>query len=183
MTATIERSWRCGDEVATRALGALLAAELAPAGVLLLEGDLGAGKTVLAQGVASGLGVDPGEVQSPTFALIREHQGSDSRRLRLLHADLYRLEPWQAEGLGLDELLAGPGVKVVEWAERLVGGFPGARRLRIRRLADGAREVVELGENVATDPEPAKQSQQSQQSRQSQQSETAPPRAGRRIAT
>jgi tRNA threonylcarbamoyladenosine biosynthesis protein TsaE len=167
MTAMTERSWRCGDEAATRALGALLAAELAPAGVLLLEGELGAGKTVLAQGLARGLGVDPADVQSPTFTLVREHRGNDRRNLRLLHADLYRLEPWQVAELGLDELLAGPGVKVVEWADRLPGGFPGARRLRIRRLADGAREVVELGE----------------QPQQPQQPENVPHRAGRRIAS
>jgi tRNA threonylcarbamoyl adenosine modification protein YjeE len=155
------RRWRCEDEAAMRALGASLAAELAPAGVLLLEGDLGAGKTVLAQGVASGLGVDPDDVQSPTFTLVREHQGRGPRGHRLVHADLYRLPPAQLgdlddlDDLGMDELLSGPGVKIVEWAERLPRGFPGALRLRIGRLADGAREVVELGEIVETDAAPS----------------------------
>lgn len=154
------RRWRCEDEAAMRALGVSLAAELAPAGVLLLEGDLGAGKTVLAQGVANGLGVDPDDVQSPTFTLVREHQGRGPRGHRLVHADLYRLPLGQRgdlrglgdlDDLGMDELLSGPGVKIVEWAERLPRGFPGALRLRIGRLADGAREVVELGEIVETD--------------------------------
>ena len=67
------RSWLTRNVDETRALGAGLAAELLPDGCLLLYGDLGAGKTVLAQGVAEGLGIDPREVQSPTFALLREH--------------------------------------------------------------------------------------------------------------
>lgn len=136
------RSWRTRTPEETRALGRALAEELAPDGVLLLSGDLGAGKTVLAQGLAEGLGIDPGEVLSPTFNLIREHRGS---RGRLLHADLYRLDPDEVEPLGLEELLAGPGVKVVEWAERLPFPVAGARELRISVLpGDEGREIVEL---------------------------------------
>ena len=98
----------------TRALGERVGA-LAPVGtVLLLRGDLGAGKTVVAQGVARGLGV-PGIVNSPTFVLVNEHLGG---RLPLLHADLYRLERLEeiAE-LVLDEVSA-EGVLLVEWPER-----------------------------------------------------------------
>ncbi|HJX27801.1 MAG TPA: tRNA (adenosine(37)-N6)-threonylcarbamoyltransferase complex ATPase subunit type 1 TsaE [Thermoanaerobaculia bacterium] len=136
------RSWRTRTPEETRALGRALAEELAPDGVLLLSGDLGAGKTVLAQGLADGLGIDPAEVLSPTFNLIREHRGS---RGRLIHADLYRLDPDEVEPLGLEELLAGPGVKVVEWAERLPFPVAGARELRIRALpGDEGREIVEL---------------------------------------
>jgi len=126
----------------TRALGRALAAELAPAGVLLLSGDLGCGKTVLAQGVAEGVGVDPAEVLSPTFNLIREHRG---RSGPFVHVDLYRLDPEQVEPLGLEELLAGPGVKVVEWAERLPFPVAGARSLQLSRGrgAAGSREIVE----------------------------------------
>lgn len=135
------RSWRTRTPEETRALGRALAEELAPDGVLLLSGDLGAGKTVLAQGLADGLGIDPAEVLSPTFNLIREHRGS---RGRLIHADLYRLDPGEVEPLGLEELLAGPGVKVVEWAERLPFPVPRARELRIRVLPAGeGREIVE----------------------------------------
>ena len=76
-------------EAETRALGRALAAELAPDGVLLLTGDLAAGKTVLAQGIAEGLGIAAAEVQSPTFTLVREHRGPGGR---LVHLDLYRLD-------------------------------------------------------------------------------------------
>ena len=69
------RSWRSRGEAETREIGARLASELEPDGVLLLTGDLGAGKTVLVQGLAAELGIDPREVQSPTFTVVREHHG------------------------------------------------------------------------------------------------------------
>ncbi|MES1246033.1 MAG: tRNA (adenosine(37)-N6)-threonylcarbamoyltransferase complex ATPase subunit type 1 TsaE [Acidobacteriota bacterium] len=135
------RPWRTSrDEAATRALGRDLASELAPDGVLLLSGDLGAGKTVLTQGLAEGLGIDPREVQSPTFTLIREHEGPGGR---LIHVDLYRLEPGETGAIGIEELLAGPGVKVVEWAERLPFEVPGATWLRLLRSTDG-REIQRI---------------------------------------
>lgn len=126
------------DEAETRALGRELAGELAPDGVLLLSGELGSGKTVLAQGVAEGLGIDPREVQSPTFNLIREHRAPAGL---LIHVDLYRLDPLETAALGLEELLAGPGVKIVEWAERLPFELPGARWLRLTRLPESGREI------------------------------------------
>ncbi len=139
------RSWRTRGEAETRALGRDLARELAPDGILLLSGELGSGKSVLARGIGEGLGIDPRDVQSPTFTLIREHRGSGGR---LVHVDLYRLEPEQVAALGLDELLAGPGVKVVEWAERLPFAVAGARALRLARLAEEeGREIVE-NENI-----------------------------------
>jgi tRNA threonylcarbamoyladenosine biosynthesis protein TsaE len=135
------RRWTSDSEAETRALGARLAAELAPDGILLLSGDLGAGKTVLAQGVAAGLGIDPREVQSPTYTLIREHRVPGAGAARLVHVDLYRLEPEEAAALGLEELLAGRGVKVVEWAERLP--FPVAARLRlVLEHGDGSRREL-----------------------------------------
>jgi tRNA threonylcarbamoyladenosine biosynthesis protein TsaE len=138
--------WITADEQATRLLGRTLAGRLLPDGVLLLTGDLGAGKTVLAQGVASALGIDPREVVSPTYTLIREHRGPGGR---LVHVDLYRLEPAEVLEIGIDEALAGDGVKVVEWAERLPfpSAFGGAvLRLELRRRADGGRDVRELPE-------------------------------------
>jgi tRNA threonylcarbamoyladenosine biosynthesis protein TsaE len=126
----------------TVALGRRLAARLAPDGVLLLSGDLGAGKTVLARGVAAGLGVPPDEVQSPTYTLVREHRAPSGQRL--VHLDLYRLDPEEAAELGLDEVLAAPGVKVVEWAERLAFAPPGALALELERGARG-RLVWQLG--------------------------------------
>lgn len=139
------RSWRTRSAAETQALGRDLARELAPDGILLLSGELGSGKSVLARGIGEGLGIDPRDVQSPTFTLIREHRGSGGR---LVHVDLYRLEPQQVAALGLDEVLAGPGVKVVEWAERLPFAVPGARALRLARLAEEeGREIVE-NENI-----------------------------------
>jgi tRNA threonylcarbamoyladenosine biosynthesis protein TsaE len=131
------------SEKETRALGLALAGELAPDGILLLSGELGSGKTVLARGIGEGLGIDPREVQSPTFTLIREHRGSGGRGGRMVHVDLYRLDPEEVTALGLEELLAGPGVKVVEWAERLPFAVPGARWLRLRRLDEEVREIAE----------------------------------------
>lgn len=128
------------SEAETREVGLALARELAPDGVLLLSGELGSGKTVLARGIGEALGIDPREVQSPTFTLIREHEGSGGR---LVHVDLYRLDPAGVGSLGLEELLAGPGVKVVEWAERLPFAVAGARALRLARLAGDEREIVE----------------------------------------
>ncbi len=137
--------WITHSEEETWALGRELGRELAPDGVLLLSGELGAGKTVLARGIGEALGIAPREVQSPTFTLIREHQGSGGR---LVHVDLYRLAPEETAALGLEELLAGPGVKVVEWAERLPFAVPGARALRLARLAEGeGREIVETEDN------------------------------------
>jgi tRNA threonylcarbamoyladenosine biosynthesis protein TsaE len=144
------RRWVTHGAAATEDLGAALAAELAPDGVLLLSGELGSGKTVLTRGIARALGIDPRQVLSPTFNLIREHRAATGS---LLHVDLYRLEPEEAAGLGLDELFAAPGVKVVEWAERLPAGLLPAGSgmpllaLALRRLplpGAEAREIVEL---------------------------------------
>ncbi len=140
MSGAAARRFVSAGEEETVEIGRHLAASLPPDGVLLLDGDLGAGKTVLTRGFALHLGLDPDEIQSPTFTLIREHQGP---RGRLVHADLYRLKPEEAEGIGLEELLAGPGLKVVEWAERLPFAVPGAVRFALRRTADGGREIVE----------------------------------------
>jgi tRNA threonylcarbamoyladenosine biosynthesis protein TsaE len=135
------RRWLTRSVTETRRIGEELLAELLPEGTLLLLGDLAAGKTVLAQGVAAGLGIDPTEVQSPTYTLVREHDGP---RGRMLHLDLYRLEPAEAAALGLEELLAAPAIKVVEWAERLPLRVPGALVLRLSPGAGEEREIHEL---------------------------------------
>ncbi|MFN7940817.1 MAG: tRNA (adenosine(37)-N6)-threonylcarbamoyltransferase complex ATPase subunit type 1 TsaE [Thermoanaerobaculia bacterium] len=135
----IDRLSRSPDE--TRELGEELAPGLVPDGVLLLEGELGAGKTVFAQGVARGLGIDPREVQSPTFTLLREHRGPAGR---LIHVDLYRLAPEEIPGTAIEEALFGGGVKLVEWSERLPFEIPGARRVRLRVLDSGERRIEEL---------------------------------------
>src|ERR1051325_10975038 len=99
------RQWRTHSPAETRRVGEELLPELLPDRTLVLLVALAAGKTVLAQGIAAALGVDPAEVQSPTYTLVREHRGP---RGRLLHLDLYRLEPAQAAMLGLEEILAAP---------------------------------------------------------------------------
>lgn len=138
---SLVQRWTSGSEAETRRIGASLAQELLPDGVLLLEGDLGAGKTVLVRGLAEALGIDPGRIQSPTYTLIHEHEGAGGR---LLHVDLYRLEGPEVERIGLDDLLAEPAVKAVEWAERLSWSPPRALRLRVRRTTGAGREILRL---------------------------------------
>ncbi len=136
------RTWRSRSEAETVAIGRTLADELVPDRVLLLSGRLGAGKTVLVKGVAAALGIEPAEIQSPTFTLMREHHGPGGR---LLHVDLYRLRVAEVADLGIEEALARPGVKVVEWSERLPAIPPGALRLELLLgEAPGERVLVEL---------------------------------------
>jgi tRNA threonylcarbamoyladenosine biosynthesis protein TsaE len=102
----------------TRGLGAALARAARAGDVLWLHGELGAGKTELTKGVATGLGAaDP--VSSPSFALLHEYLGG---RLPLYHADLYRLDAGAALDLGLEEYIEGDGLTVIEWGERLPAG-------------------------------------------------------------
>ena len=126
----------------TRAIGRELAAELVPDRALLLVGALGAGKTALVQGVAEGLGIDPSEVQSPTYTLMRAHRGREGE---LVHFDLYRLAPEDVAATGFEEVLLGPGVKAVEWAERLPFAVPGALIVGIARQGE-ARELRSLSQ-------------------------------------
>lgn len=101
-----------GSPAETGALGEKLGALLQAGDLIALRGDLGAGKTCLAQGIARGLGVKE-PVVSPTFTLINEYQG----RLPLYHFDVYRLAgPAEMDDLGYDEYFYGSGVTLVEWA-------------------------------------------------------------------
>jgi tRNA threonylcarbamoyladenosine biosynthesis protein TsaE len=96
--------------------GKSLSAELAAGDVVLLFGELGAGKTCLVKGIAAGLGIDPRRVHSPTFIMVNRYDGP----LPVNHVDLYRLEEGEDfTDLDLDELFAGEGVTLVEWSERL----------------------------------------------------------------
>ncbi|MEH2053751.1 tRNA (adenosine(37)-N6)-threonylcarbamoyltransferase complex ATPase subunit type 1 TsaE [Nostoc sp.] len=107
------------DAEATLRLGITLGESLTPGSVILLEGDLGAGKTTLVQGIGKGLGiVEP--IVSPTFTLINEYTEG---RLPLYHLDLYRLEPQEVAALNLESYWEGvefiSGIVAIEWAERL----------------------------------------------------------------
>lgn len=104
----------------TQDLGRIIGENASAGDIILLTGELGAGKTCLTQGIALGLGVE-GYVRSPTFVLMTRHQG----RLTLHHVDLYRMDSAaEAWDLGLDEQLFGEGICVIEWAERASEIFP-----------------------------------------------------------
>lgn len=123
----------------TAAVGRKLAARLQPGSVLLLVGDLGAGKTALVRGLAEGLGVAPEEVSSPTFTLMQEYRGG---RVPLIHVDLYRLnDPREIDDLGLEEL-GLDSVLAIEWAEKLPRPFTGAIDVRIEHAGDNERQVT-----------------------------------------
>lgn len=137
-------------EAETEQIGTSLAAQLRPGDVLLLYGDLGAGKSVFARGLARGLGIS-GPVTSPTFTLLNVYQG----RLALHHFDLYRLDSGEEfEAAGLSEYVGGEAVALVEWPQRALEALParhlaveiaygdseGERYIRIRPMG-GFREV------------------------------------------
>ena len=123
----------------TFALGRRVGEQLDKPAVLLLKGELGAGKTVFAKGLAAGLDIEPTEVTSPSFTLINVHEG----RLRLYHVDLYRLESAARPDLGLEEILEDKkGVVLIEWAERLGFAPDGAVEVEITYLSDSKRKIV-----------------------------------------
>ena len=117
---------------------AALAATLEAGMVVLLSGELGAGKTAFVRGLAKGLGVDPSEVTSPTFTLVHEYGGG---RLPLVHVDLYRLERVELDEIGLDDDLAARGVVAIEWPERLGRKPVGAILVRIEDTGGDGRRI------------------------------------------
>ena len=146
------------SEAETERVGRRFASALAPADVVYLIGGLGAGKTSLARGIATGLGAREREVASPTFALLHEYAGA-AGRIVLRHLDLYRLRDRaeDLEVLGLPESVEGAAV-AVEWPGRAIRALlPPTIECRIDRLADGTRRirieraVEEKGERAETD--------------------------------
>lgn len=138
--------YRTASEEETVALGERLARELPRSGVVLLIGNLGAGKTTLARGIVAGRGAaSADEVSSPTFTLIHEYAQD------LYHIDLYRLdEPRQVATLGLEELFDRDALVLIEWGERFPELMPAGRtEIRIRRNPDETREIeVALPDSV-----------------------------------
>ena len=126
------------SERETEQTGETLGRQLSPGTVVLLYGDLGAGKTAFVRGLARGVGADPDEVSSPTFTIIQEYGGS---RATLHHVDLYRLDPPEIEDLGLDDLIDGGGIVAIEWADRWPRRPRGAVDVRIASLAEHARRI------------------------------------------
>ena len=152
MTAPPARVLETASAEDTEALGRRLG-ETAPSGGLLgLVGDLGAGKTCLVRGLATGLGIDADAVHSPSFTIVTEYGGG---RLPLQHVDLYRLEAGRIDELFFRDVLFGDGVAAVEWFDRLGGAVsdealivelahaPHGRRT-VRLAASGARHAAWL---------------------------------------
>jgi tRNA threonylcarbamoyladenosine biosynthesis protein TsaE len=132
------------SEEETHAVARNLAARLRPGAIVLLAGNLGAGKTAFARGLAAGLGIDPHEVSSPTFTLIHEYHGG---RLPLYHADLYRLSGAATDDLGLEQS-GMDGVLAIEWPDRLTHAPPDAIEVSIDVVEGQTRRI-----EIRNDPE------------------------------
>jgi tRNA threonylcarbamoyladenosine biosynthesis protein TsaE len=124
-------------EEQTTAVGERLAATLRAGDVVLLYGELGAGKTAFVRGLARGLGAPEAEVSSPTFTIVQEYAG----RLTLFHVDLYRLDPKEVDDLGLDELVSSDGVVAIEWAERWHGRPDDAIEVTLDHAGEDRRRI------------------------------------------
>lgn len=132
------------DETITRSaeetfeLGRKVGEAISGRKLFLLSGDLGAGKTVFAKGLAAGLEIDPADVTSPSFTLVNSYEG----RLRLYHIDLYRLDAGACRELGLEEMFEDESaIVVIEWAERLGFTPEGAAEVIIEYLSDSERRI------------------------------------------
>lgn len=124
------------NETETRAVAAELAHYLEAGDVILLEGDLGAGKTTFTKGLAEGLGIKR-VVKSPTYTLIREYKDG---RVPLYHMDVYRLEETGGSDLGLEEYFEGEGISVVEWATFIPEDIP-EQHLEIHLEPEGSERM------------------------------------------
>ncbi|MGH9349618.1 MAG: tRNA (adenosine(37)-N6)-threonylcarbamoyltransferase complex ATPase subunit type 1 TsaE [Vicinamibacterales bacterium] len=133
----IERVTHSEEE--TMAVARELAPRLHAGDVVLLSGELGAGKTAFVRGLASGLGIDPAAVSSPTFTIVHEYHGG---RLMLYHADLYRLERAATEDIGLEEMGVMDGVLAIEWPDRLTHALPNAVGVHLEILDEETRKIV-----------------------------------------
>lgn len=150
------------SEAETIAFGRRLGALLQPGDLILMFAPFGAGKTHLTKGIGGALGVDEADVNSPSFVLINEYQSSlraspGRGRMPIYHVDLYRIEtPDELASVGLDDVIAGHGVAVIEWAERAADWFPHdhlaieinyrgetERRILLRPRGDRAAVLVE----------------------------------------
>ena len=124
----------------TERIGERIARLARPGDVLALWGELGAGKTQLAKGVAGGLGLDAADVSSPTFVILHEHYGG---RMPLFHLDLYRLEGQDLGTTGWEETLDSGGITVIEWPDRASANLPADRvDIHLEHIADTKRRVV-----------------------------------------
>jgi tRNA threonylcarbamoyladenosine biosynthesis protein TsaE len=135
---------RCATEADTLALGERIGTRVVPGDLILLSGELGAGKTVLVRGIATGMGIDPGLVRSPTFVLHHVYRAGTKV---LHHLDLYRLGPRaDIRLLDIEDMLQSGGVVIVEWGEH-AQHEEGAASLTIDIDDDGSR-VISAGSGV-----------------------------------
>lgn len=134
-----QSSYFTHSEQQTEQLGEALCGRLSPGCVVLLEGDLGAGKTAFTRGLARALGT--GGVSSPTFTLLNVYEGG---RLPLYHIDAYRLSSAEeAEDAGLDEVIFGRGICLIEWPQNIQGLPPkDALLVTITHLGGDKRKIV-----------------------------------------
>lgn len=141
------------NEQETFAIGQRVGENLAGGEIILLDGPLGAGKTVLVKGIAHALGLDAEDVTSPSFTLVNPHQG----RLLLYHIDLYRLDEGAsaAHAVDLDEILTDEtAVVIIEWAERM-GRYPlpaNVWRVSISGDGDEPRKISVVAKTSVSDP-------------------------------
>ena len=136
-------AWLSSTEADSIAAGREIAHLLPPDATVHLIGDLGAGKTFLARAIAAELGADPLQVSSPSFAIIHEYPLPGGPPI--VHIDGYRLSDSRREWLeiGIPEILAGPGVKLIEWPKRALEEFEeGHVEVTILVREDGAREIT-----------------------------------------
>ncbi len=128
------------SEEETFDMGRVLGRGLRGGELVLLEGDLGLGKTVFARGIAAGIGAPPEDVSSPSFTLVQEYHGG---RVPMFHVDLYRIDDPEGIGtLGLEEILSAGGVVVVEWGEKLPPFLRrGAISVRLHDAGEGSRRI------------------------------------------
>jgi tRNA threonylcarbamoyladenosine biosynthesis protein TsaE len=133
-----KRQTETASETETAATGESLGATLCPGDVVLLYGDLGAGKTAFVRGMARGMGANADEVTSPTFTIVQEYAGPSAT---LYHVDLYRLEGPEIDDLGLEDLVAGDGIVAIEWAERWKGRPDDVTEVRITDIGEDRRSI------------------------------------------
>jgi len=128
-----------GSETETAAAGEALGRGLRAGEVVLLYGDLGAGKTAFVGGMARRIGANPDDVTSPTFTIVQEYAGPSAT---LYHVDLYRLEGPEIDDLGLEDLVSGDGIVAIEWAERWSGRPDDVTEVRILDAGDERRSIA-----------------------------------------
>jgi tRNA threonylcarbamoyladenosine biosynthesis protein TsaE len=136
---TESRRMETASEAETSTAGEALGRELRAGDVVLLYGDLGAGKTAFVRGMARGIGANPDDVSSPTFTIVQEYAGPSAT---LYHVDLYRLESAEIDDLGLEDLVSGEGIVAIEWAERWKGRPDDVSEVSIKDLGEDSRAIT-----------------------------------------